>query len=51
MWCALKYERSCLKGLGEKNPSSDPPADILNKEWQKLIMYWNSLKQMAKSLV
>jgi hypothetical protein len=38
VWCALKYERSCLKGLWEKNPSSIPPLDILDKERKTIIM-------------
>jgi hypothetical protein len=37
--CALKYERLCLKGLWEKNPSSGPPPDILDEEWKKFIVY------------
>jgi len=49
--CALKYERSCLKGLWEKDPSHGPPPNVSNEAWQKLKLYWNSLKQMAKSMV
>jgi hypothetical protein len=37
--CALKYERLHLKGLWEENPSSGPPPNISNEEWQKFIMY------------
>jgi len=35
VWCALKYERSHLKGLWEKNPSSVPSPDILYKNGKK----------------
>jgi hypothetical protein len=50
--CALKYERSHLKGLREKDPSHGPPLDVLDEAyWQKLKLYWNSLEQVAKSMV
>jgi hypothetical protein len=29
--CALKYERSRLKGLREKDPSHGPPPDVLDE--------------------
>jgi hypothetical protein len=51
VWCALKYERSCLKGLWEKDPSHSPPPNVSNEAWQKLKLYWNSLVQVAKSMV
>ncbi len=35
VWCALKYERSHLKGLWEKDPSHGPPLDVLDEAWQK----------------
>jgi hypothetical protein len=31
--CALKYERSCLKGLWEKDSSHGPPPDVLDEAW------------------
>ncbi len=49
--CALKYERSCLKGPWEKDPSHGPPFDVSNEAWQKLKLYWNSPEQVAKSMV
>ncbi len=49
--CALKYERSHLKGLWEKDPSHGPPFDVLDEAWHKLKLYWNSPKQVAKSMV
>jgi hypothetical protein len=48
---AMKYERSCLKGLWEEDPSHGPPLDVSDEAWQKFKLYWNSLKQMAKSMV
>jgi hypothetical protein len=51
MRCALKYERSRLKGLWEKDPSHGPPPDVFNEAWQKLKLYWNSPEQVAKSMV
>ncbi len=48
MQCALKYERSHLKGLWEKDPSHGPPLDVSDEAWQKLKLYWNSLEQVAK---
>jgi hypothetical protein len=33
--CALKYERSRLKGLWEKDPSHCPPPDVSDEAWQK----------------
>ncbi len=33
MQCALKYERSHLKGLWEKDPSHGPPPDVLDEAW------------------
>jgi hypothetical protein len=36
VWCALKYERSRLKGLWEKDPSHGPPPDVSYEAWQKL---------------
>jgi hypothetical protein len=49
--CALKYERSHLKGLWEKDPSHGPPLDVSDEAWQKLKLYWNSPEQVAKSMV
>jgi hypothetical protein len=49
--CALKYERSCLKGLWEKDPSHGSPLDVSDEVWQKLKLYWNSPEQVAKSMV
>jgi hypothetical protein len=49
--CVLKYERSRLKGLWEKDPFHGPPPDVLDKTWQKLKLYWNSPEQVAKSTV
>jgi hypothetical protein len=40
--CALKYERSHLKGLWENDPSHGPPLDVSDETWQKLKLYWNS---------
>jgi hypothetical protein len=51
VWCALKYERSRLKGLWEKDPSHGPPPDVLDETWQKLKLYWNSPEQVAQSTV
>jgi len=52
MRCALKYERSSLRGLWEKDPSHGLPPNVSNEAWQKLKLYWNSqLKQVAKSMV
>jgi hypothetical protein len=33
VWCALKYERSCLKRLWEKDPSHGPPLDVSDAAW------------------
>jgi hypothetical protein len=49
--CALKYERSRLKGLWEKDPSHRPPPAVSDEAWQKLKLYWNSQEQVAKSMV
>jgi hypothetical protein len=52
MRCALKYERSRLRGLWEKDPSHGPPPNVSNEAWLKLKLYWISqLKQVAKSMV
>jgi len=51
VWCALKYERSHLKGLWEKDPSHGPLLDVLDEARQKLKLYWNSPEQVAKSMV
>jgi hypothetical protein len=47
MRCALKYERSHLKGLWEKDPSHGPALDVSDEAWQKLKLYWNSLEQVS----
>jgi len=31
--CALKYERSHLKGMWEKHPSHGPPLDVSDEAW------------------
>jgi hypothetical protein len=49
--CALKYERSRLKGLWEKDPSHGPPLDVSDEARQKLKLYWNFPEQVAKSMV
>jgi hypothetical protein len=33
MWCALKYERSRLKGLWEKDPFHSPPLNVSDETW------------------
>jgi hypothetical protein len=37
--CALKYQRSHLKGLWEKDPSHGPPPDVSDEAWRKLKLY------------
>ncbi len=51
VWCALKYEKSHLKGTWEKDPSHGPPPNVSNEAWQKFKLYWNLPKQVAKSMV
>jgi hypothetical protein len=38
MHVALKYERSCLKGLWEKDPSHGLPLGVSSEAWQNLIV-------------